>query len=227
MRWHDLLFMHWPIDAAVLQGKVPAGLEIDTFGGCAWIAVVPFRMTNVRPRPLPPLPWLSAFPELNVRTYVTRGGKPGVWFLSLDAANAIAVRVARARFHLPYIHARMSSRERDGWIDYSSERHAAGSAESATGRYHGRYRPIGPASFAPMASLERFLTARYCLYAQSRDGRLFRGEIDHEPWPLQFAQAEVTENTMLAAHGIKTPATPPLLHFARRLDVVAWSLEPA
>src|SRR5262245_23161746 len=108
MRWHDLLFLHWPIAAAELRPRIPAPLAIDEHSGSAWIGVVPFRMTNVRPRGVPGLPWLSAFPELNVRTYVTHGGKPGVWFFSLDAAQRLAVIAARRRFHLPYFHARMT-----------------------------------------------------------------------------------------------------------------------
>jgi len=222
MRWHDLLFMHWPIEPAALKGKVPAELEIDRFDGSAWIAVVPFRMTAVRPRLVPPLPWLSAFPELNVRTYITRDGKPGVWFLSLDAARSLAVRAARATFHLPYFHAAMSCRERDGRIDYSSERIHPGARPAA---FAARYRPTGPTFAARPYTLERFLTARSCLYSQSPDGRLWRGEIDHPPWPLQPAEADVSRNTMLAAHGLPTPSTAPLLHFARRLDVVAWRIQ--
>ena len=109
--WHDLLFAHWPIDASHLRPLIPAALEIDKFQGEAWIGVVPFRMSGVRLRATPALPTLSAFPELNVRTYVTHGGKPGVWFFSLDAANAIAVSVARAWFHLPYFNARMTLRK--------------------------------------------------------------------------------------------------------------------
>src|SRR6266404_10006502 len=103
--WHDLLFAHWQVDAAALRPLLPPQLQIDTFGGSAWLAVVPFRMTGVRLPGTPALPWLSAFPELNVRTYVTCDGEPGVWFFSLDAGNALAVAIARAWFHLPYFRA--------------------------------------------------------------------------------------------------------------------------
>src|SRR5262249_36943564 len=113
MSWHDLLFLHWPVPVDSLRPHIPAALAIDTFEGSAWLGVVPFRMSGVRPRYMPKAPWVSAFPELNVRTYVSIGGKPGVWFFSLDAANPIAVWLARATFHLPYMHARMASREVD------------------------------------------------------------------------------------------------------------------
>src|SRR5688500_5474109 len=123
MRWHELLFMHWPVPAAALRPLIPAGLELDTFDGSAWLGVVPFRMSGIRRRLLPPVPGTAAFPELNVRTYVTAGAKPGVWFFSLDAANRLAVRVARWTFHLPYYDATMScTRDRAGEVAYRSTR---------------------------------------------------------------------------------------------------------
>src|ERR1700756_4430696 len=164
--WHDLLFAHWPLPSAVLRPLVPAPLALDTFNGACWIGVVPFRMSGVRGRGLPLLPGLSRFPELNVRTYVTYGGKPGVYFFSLDAANRPAVWAARAFFHLPYFHAAMTSEERNEMIHYSCHRRGA-SAE-----FRGRYRPIA------------------CLYTV-HDGAVHRGEIHHQPWPLQNAEADL------------------------------------
>jgi len=227
--WHDLLFAHWPIDAGLLRPLIPAPLEIDSFQGEAWIGVVPFRMSGVRLRATPALPMLSAFPELNVRTYVTHGGKPGVWFFSLDAANAIAVAVARAWFHLPYFNAQMNCENRDGWIDYTSERTHRG-ARSAKLRM--RYRPTGGAFHARPCTREHFLTERYCLYAADAKGKISRGEIQHAAWSLQPAEAEFRENTMnnilecggpapLLNHNAQHPNVP-LLHFARRQDVVVW-----
>jgi uncharacterized protein len=217
--WHDLLFAHWPVEAAVLRAKVPAQLEIDTFLGQAWMAVVPFRMSGVRLRWTPSLPWLSKFPELNVRTYVVATGKPGVWFFSLDAGNSLAVTTARRWFHLPYFRARMSCEERDGWVHYKSERTHRAAPEAIL---EGRYRPIGETFESKQASLEHFLTERYCLYAADGADRILRGEIHHPPWKLQMAEAEFTENTMSNAAGISLPAQKPLLHFARRQDVVVW-----
>ncbi|MGH8637044.1 MAG: YqjF family protein, partial [Burkholderiales bacterium] len=114
--WHDLLFAHWPLPQDALRDNVPDTYPIDTFGGHAWIGVIPFHMTNVAPRGIPALPWVSAFPELNVRTYVTVGGKPGVFFFSLDAGNPIAVRAARTLFSLPYYSAEMHVDAKDGWL---------------------------------------------------------------------------------------------------------------
>ena len=216
--WHDLLFAHWPVSAAALRPLVPAPLAIDEFDGSAWLAVVPFRMSGVRLRGTPALPWLSAFAELNVRTYVLYGGKPGVWFFSLDAANPLAVSIARAWFHLPYFRARMKCEERGGSIAYESQRTHAGAPAAAL---HCRYRPVG-SPFSPQpGSLEHFLTERYCLYAVDGSGRLIRGEIHHPPWALQRAEAEFECNTMAEPLGVPL-RDQPLLHFAKRQDVVVW-----
>src|SRR5947208_11597724 len=139
--WHNLLFAHWPVDANKVRARIPPGFELDLFDGQAWIGVVPFRMTNVSPRGVPSLPWMSAFPELNVRTYVRVGGDPGVYFFSLDAANPVAVGVARTMVHLPYFSASMRVEKRDGWIDYESRRSSAATPAD----FVPRYRPIDDA----------------------------------------------------------------------------------
>jgi uncharacterized protein YqjF (DUF2071 family) len=223
MRWSDLLFLHWPLDPALLRPKIPAELALDTFDGSAWIGVVPFRMSNTRPRFVPGLPGLSAFPETNVRTYVTHGGKPGVWFFSLDAASRIAVRVARARFHLPYFDARMRCVAKPGpdrgEVEYETVRTHAGAPPA---ELRARWRATGPTQLARAGSLEHFLTARFALYARRADSRVVRCDVDHPDWPLEVAEAEVERNTMLAAHGLATPDVKPLAHAVARLDVVAW-----
>lgn len=213
--WRDLLFIHWPIDAASLRPLIPDGLRLQEFDGTAWIAVVPFRMTGVMRRYLPDLPWISAFPELNVRTYVERDGKPGVWFLSLDATNPLAVWAARTFFHLPYFRADMSLSENATSIDYRSGRGEA--------RFEGSYRPSSDVYLASPRTLEHWLTERYCLYARDHQGALWVNDVHHAPWPLQKAEADIRTNTMLAPHHLRVPGVPPLLHFARRVDVVVWS----
>jgi hypothetical protein len=217
--WHDLLFAHWPLSAALLRPHIPPELEIDTFEGQAWIGVIPFRMSGVRLRMTPSIPWLSAFPELNVRTYVVADGKPGVWFFSLDAGNPVAVAIARAWFHLPYFRARMWCEEREGWIEYGSARTHRG---AANGELRCRYRPVGAEFSAQHGSLEYFLTERYCLYAADGRERVIRGEIHHAAWPLQIAEAEFEKNTMTKAAGLSLPPQKPLLHFAKRQDVEVW-----
>jgi uncharacterized protein YqjF (DUF2071 family) len=220
--WHDLLFAHWRIDAADVRPHVPAPFEIDLFDGQAWLGIVPFRMSNVAPRLVPAVPWVSAFPELNVRTYVRVGARTGVYFFSLDASNPLAVRVARTLALLPYHTASMRCEERDGWIDYRSERRTAGEPAA---RLVARYRPVGPSRPPVAGTLEHFLTERYCLFTVDRAGTPFTLDIHHPPWPLRSAEAEIETNTMAEANGLHLPASQPLLHFSKRQDMVAWGLD--
>ena len=229
MTWRDLLFAHWSFAPEVVRSRLPQALELDTFDGRAWVGVVPFRMERVGPRGLGALPARlpgpRAFPELNVRTYVRHQGKPGVWFWSLDAASAAAVWGGRTFFHLPYFRAEMTVGERGGWVDYRSRRT---DRRIGAGELAGRYRPAGESFRARPGSLEHWLTERYCLYAVDRRGRVRRGEIHHPPWPLAEAEAEFGVLTVADAHALRLEGEPggrtPLLHFAARLDVVAWWL---
>jgi uncharacterized protein YqjF (DUF2071 family) len=222
--WHDLLFAHWPVDARQLQEALPAGLPLDTYEGQAWLGIIPFHMTNVAPRGVPSIPFVSAFPELNVRTYVTLHGKPGIYFFSLDAGSSLAVTAARTLFHLPYYSATMSVQEENGEIVYHSTRDTRmeGVAEFAA-----RYRPIGPVQRPAPGTLEHFLTERYCLYTVDDGFKARRLEIHHWPWPLQVAEAHISINTMADAASIRLPSTAPLLHFAKRQDMVAWPMTEA
>ncbi len=195
--WHDLLFAHWPFDPAVVRPLVPPQFPLDTFEGRAWIGVVPFRVRGLRPRALPPVPLLSSFPELNVRTYVTRDGKPGVYFFSLDAGSRLAVEAARLAYHLPYARARMSLARRGEQVAYDSVRT---DRRFPPARLHARYRPVGPVALAGPGSLDHWLTARCCL-------------------------CTLDENAMVRPLGLELPPIPPLLHFSRRLTVHVWWLE--
>ncbi|MEM7011569.1 MAG: DUF2071 domain-containing protein, partial [Verrucomicrobiota bacterium] len=169
--WHDLLFAHWPVPAELLQPLVPPQLQVQEFEGTSWVGVVPFRMSGVAPRGVPDVPWLSAFEELNLRIYVKHRteGKPGVWFFSLDAANPIAVQVARTGFHLPYYWAKMQLKDDGEVIEYDSVRKQGGFG------FRGQYQANGGVYTAKSGDLDHWLTERYCLYAQSKRGRLYRG----------------------------------------------------
>jgi uncharacterized protein YqjF (DUF2071 family) len=219
--WHDLLFAHWPVDRVGLAAKIPSSLELDLYDGEAWLAVVPFHMTNVAPRGVPSLPGVSAFPELNVRTYVRAGGRAGVYFFSLDAGNVLAVAAARTMFHLPYYQASIEVEQQGEGIRYRSRRSRVhgSSAELAVA-----YRPSGPVSQPREGTLEYFLTERYCLYTVDQDGHALRLDIHHPPWPLQPAEASIQVNTMADAVGIRLPSRAPVLNFSRRQDAVAWPL---
>jgi uncharacterized protein YqjF (DUF2071 family) len=214
--WHDLLFAHWTVDAAMLRAKVPTAFELDVYEGAAWIAVVPFLMTNVAPRGIPSLPWVSEFEELNVRTYVRVGDRPGIYFFSLDAASAVAVKTARALFNLPYYTASMTRSTTADGIDYRSRRDSDGAELYAT------YRPVGPVFTPVEGTLEYFLTERYCLYNLDHRGAPYRLDIHHPRWSLQVADASVVRNTMAEASGMTLASTPQLLHFAKRQDAIAW-----
>ncbi|HEV3307734.1 MAG TPA: DUF2071 domain-containing protein [Candidatus Sulfotelmatobacter sp.] len=218
--WHDLLFAHWPLPAAVVRPLIPAPLTLETFDGQCWLGVIPFHMSGIRRCGLPALPGLSRFPELNVRTYVTYRGKSGVYFFSLDAANLPAVWAARAFYHLPYFHAAMISQDLGGSIHYSSHRYRSGA------EFRGQYRPIAEVRTSDKTSIDHWLTERYCLYTMHR-GQVYRGEIHHTPWPLQKAEAELEINTVAAAAEISLPETTPHLLFARRLEVLIWPLTRA
>jgi uncharacterized protein YqjF (DUF2071 family) len=199
MNWLHLLFIHYPVRPAVLRPFIPPGLELDTFDGDAWIGIVPFRMAGVRPRLIPSLPKLSAFPELNVRTYVKAGGRAGVWFLSLDAASRLTVLGAHLTFHLPYYNAPPAA-------------------------FEASYRPTAAVYASRPGDLDYFLTERYALFSRDPGGNLHRGDVFHDRWPLQPAEAEIRVNTMLQPFNIEVPAVPPLLHFARRVHAVASAL---
>jgi uncharacterized protein YqjF (DUF2071 family) len=214
--WSGLMFAHWPLPVDALRAVVPPSLPLDTFEGQAWIGIVPFYLSNLAMRGLPPVPGLSAFPELNVRTYVTLDDRPGVFFFSLDAGNPPAVAGGRL-LHLPYYYAWLTMRRTGDAVSYASRR-----LFPAGARFRGGYRPVGPPDPPRPGTLEYFLSERYCLYAVDRHGRVDRLEIHHPPWPLQTAEAEIELNTMTAPIPLRLPDTRPLVHYAARQDMVAW-----
>lgn len=219
--WNDLLFAHWTVPLDILRAHIPPQLEIDCFEGEAYVGVVPFRMNNVKPRWLPAIGPLSNFLELNVRTYVTVKGRPGVYFFSLDASNSIAVFVAKVWYHLPYFRAKMTqSLDERGWLHYNSTRYGV-TNESA---FKASYRASEGIELSGSGSLEAFLTERYCLYTVAPDGFTYRGDIHHRQWPLQKAEAKIEINTMGKPYGFDFSG-PPILHFSSHLETIEWPLQ--
>ncbi len=218
--WYDLAFLHWPVPAARLAGLVPRGLTIQEFDGSSWVGAVPFRMAGVMRRPFPDLPWFSAFAELNVRLYVEFQGRPGVWFLSLDATNALGVWGGRRFFHLPYHRAEIQMARHDRAIEFHSRRR-----DNSGASFKASYAPQGPRFTARPGTLEHFLTERYCLYAARRDGTLVRCEVHHAPWPLERAEGQVRAEPLLAAAGLPIAGQPPLMHCSPGVEVVIWPLQ--
>jgi uncharacterized protein YqjF (DUF2071 family) len=214
--WETLLFAHWSLPASDVARFVPDGLVLDTWERRAWIGLTPFVLSGLRLRGLPALPRISRFPELNVRTYVTRDGKPGILFFSLDAASRLAVEGARGLFRLPYYRASMAADRTGRRMRYRSRRV---DRRGRSSDLLAEYEPTGAARNADPGTLEYFLAERYCLYTKS--GGLLRTEIHHPPWPLQPAEASFARNSMAPA-GLTLPDEPPLLHYAERQDVLVW-----
>jgi uncharacterized protein YqjF (DUF2071 family) len=210
--WVDLAFLHWPVDAGALRKLVPDSVELETYDETAWLGVVPFVLTGFRLRGLPPVPRYSTFPELNVRTYVTRHGKPGIWFFSLDAASRIFVEAAKMLYRLPYHLAQMSCRRRGDHVHYESGRDGAA--------FSGSYRGDGALFRAEPGSLDAFLTERYRVYTEN-GGRVYGADIHHLPWDLQRGEAQIDLNTMAPLSLADTPAH---VLFSPRQDTVVWPL---
>ena len=209
--WNDLSFLHWRYDPAVVRRLLPRGLELDVYDGAAWVGLVPFTISGLRP--------LSDFPETNVRTYATdRTGKSGVWFFSLDAASLLAVIGARAGYALPYYWARMQV-----------------ACDGATARYHSGRRHGPPAMsdievrigdpIVEQSALDIFLTMRLRLYAV-RAGRLWKADIAHPRWPLQRATATRVDESLVRATGLPAPTGAPLVHYSKRIDVLVDAPSP-
>ena len=222
--WLDLLFAHWSYPVEEVRAVVPPELPVDTFDGRAWVGVVPFYLENLKARGLPALPGISSFPELNVRTYVTIDGKPGIYFFSLDAANALAVTGARTLLNLNYFNAEMSLTHTPTGVEYVSERT---DSRGKPARFRAHYAANGEAFTSTRESLEYFLTERYCLYTVGAGGKPSRLEIHHRPWLLQPAVAEMDAGPMLAAAGLSVPTAEPLLHYAAIQSMIGWLPGPA
>lgn len=224
--WLDLLFAHWPVSADVLRPWIPEELEIEEFAGSSWIGIVPFRMADVMLRGLPGLPWISAFPELNVRVYVRHHDKPGVWFLSLDAPRFLATIGARIWFHLPYHWSRVTHQA----ASMGSPHPFHATAQCARAKpplvFDSHYGPDGKTFQAKPGTLEYFLTERYRLYARNGSGKLLYADVHHAPWPLQPGCGEVHGEDMLRPFGIRLPNQPPHLLFSKGVKVTVWALKP-
>jgi uncharacterized protein len=226
--WHHLLFLHWEVPPSELQALLPPGLTLDLFDGKAFIGVVPFTMTGVRPVLSPSLPWLSRFHEVNVRTYVHRDGRdPGVWFFSLDASSRMAVVAARASYKLSYFHARIDfsvTSDPTSIVDLASTRHDARSARPATSRF--RYHPADNAPTPALpGTLDFFLVERYILYSTDAHRTLYRARVHHQPYPVQRATVLHCDESLTAAAGIHRGEGSPLSLYAREVNVKVFPLE--
>lgn len=233
--WRDLTFLHWRFPPELISPLLPPGLSLDTFDGDAWVGLVPFYMANVRPRWFYAVPGLSHFCETNVRTYVHyRGRDPGVWFLSLEASNTIAVLAARVGWHLPYFRSTMKLSIEGSVHRYQCRRLWPGPSNvgcEVTARFGpslGADEPNRPqpAGQALPGTLDHFLVERYLLYAQGRRGNLFCGQVHHPPYPVQKIELLQWEDSLLGSHGLPVSRPPDHLAGSSGVDVEIFPLRP-
>ena len=223
-RWAQLLFLHWAWDPVEIQRTLPPGLTVDVRDGRAWLGLVPFMMERVRPRGLPAVRGLSDFMELNLRTYVYDAqGRSGVWFYSLYANLWLAVKIARALFHLPYQYAKMAATvdARTQTVDYQVRRQGLASNSRFC------YRPVGASRPAVAGTLEFFLMERYRLFAwDSRGERLFTGRVHHAPYEISAAEAPIWDDAAVRLAGFDLQGrTPEHVCAARVVEVGVWPMQ--
>lgn len=215
MRWERLAFLHWAFDPADVQRLLPGSLRVETFGGAAWVGLVPFFMRVATPSGHG-VPWASQFCETNVRTYARdRDGRPGIWFLSLDAARLGAVAVARGSYRLPYFWSRMRLAIRGEEVAYACRRRwpgPRGTVSRVRVRIGDRY------DAAELTDQDHFLTARWVLFSVRGDRQRF-SRACHQPWPLYRAQARAVDDGLLAAAGLPPPREEPVTHYSPGVDV--------
>jgi len=215
-QWRRLTFVHWRYPASVVQPLLPPGLRVETFDGDAWVSLVPFLMRGVRPPGVPPLPWLSEFPETNVRTYVEGpDGRTGIWFMSLDAARLPAVLAGRAGYGLPYCWSAMAVQPSPGRLRYRCRRRWPGPAGA---RCDAEVQLGTPFADDELGPLDHFLTARFRLYSVLA-GRLVAADAEHPPWSLVRARLDSLEEDLVRAAGLPPPSGEPLLHASSGVQV--------
>lgn len=198
------MFLHWSLDPELIQQTLPAGLKVDTFEGRAWIGVVPFFMSGVRPRFMPSVSGISNFQELNLRTYVTDDyGRAGVWFYSLDTSHRVPVWIARRFFHLNYVYARMRADRSSQLVEYASSRVVEGDAGEEQ-RFE--WSRVGQVRTATVGSLEHFLVERYRLFSCNHSsGQLYTGTLSHSPYQLQDVALKCYSKQLFNLNGFDAP----------------------
>lgn len=221
--WCSILFAHWPLPPDLLRPLIPPGLELDLWGGSAWLGITPFFMTDVRPHGLPAIPGFSTFPQVDLRTYVRRRDKPGVFYLNLEAPNPAAVWGARALYHMAYFLARVEGEVDGERVTFRSRRESDRGVVS----WRSTHWPVSECRSVAPGTVEEFLIDRWVMYTAGGRHGLSRTEIHRLPWQIQDARVEILSNSLAAAHGISLPDTPPLVHCSPGVETLIWAPAPA
>ncbi|PWA07930.1 DUF2071 domain-containing protein [Pueribacillus theae] len=219
--WEHLLMIHWPVTASLLKKQIPEQLELDTFEKTAWISYVLFQVNDAKIRSLPKIPYLHSFIELNVRTYVTYKGKPGVYFFSLDANKRPIVFAAKIGALLPYRFADIAfHQENSGFCFKTKRKHS----DRLKDNFESYYRSTSDPFFPSPHSLDYWLLERYCFWT-TKGKWVFRGDIHHDKWKVTTAKAKIVENTMASFLPRSSFQTKPLLHYTSNKKVFAWPIK--
>ncbi|MFS0644807.1 YqjF family protein [Siminovitchia sp. 179-K 8D1 HS] len=218
--WRNVLFLHWPIQPGLLRPHIPPALEIDTFKGCAWLGIVAFTMKGIYFRGLP-FSVVPSFSEVNVRTYVTYKGKPGVFFMSLDVDDWASLNIAKRWYRLPYHPAKISVQDCGGVIQYQSVRKAGNPVA-----FKGSCIPSNDVYFPDRGTLDHWLTEKYCFYTTRNGKDIYHGDIHHPPWPLKKADIQIDQHTLFSPWNINISKEGPIAHFSEGVDSLMWNGKP-
>ncbi|MEK4030412.1 DUF2071 domain-containing protein [Pseudobacillus sp. FSL P4-0506] len=217
--WSNVLFMHWPIHPVTMKNLLPPFLQVDLYGGMAWLGIVPFQVSSMRFHGLPPIPLLRSFLQLNVRTYVMHKGVPGVYFFNLDVNHLPSVIGARLFYSLPFRQSNMAAVVNNSCHFQSS--YSVGQNREELDVF---YKPVSPSYSAEKETFDYWASERYCLFTERRN-KLYRGDIHHTRWALQKAEATIFRNTMASFLTHHYFQQQPILHFSKEKKAFFWPLQ--
>ena len=204
--WNNAVFIHARVERAWLVNNVPAGLALDTFGGDAWVSIVPFRMQKIRPRFLPHFNAISDFYEINIRTYVVVDNKPGVFFLSIEAGKRLSGYIAKTISGLPYRYQSFIFDDHHlaaPWLYFDYNILEKKDKKNA---------------------FDLWVTERYCLYYNNGSG-IYRYNIHHLPWPLQSISVNNFQTSHPVFKTMENVFKPEICHYSPGVKVIAWTAE--
>jgi uncharacterized protein YqjF (DUF2071 family) len=218
--WKNVFFIHLPVSAPSLRPHIPSCLDLDVYEGEPWISLVLFTIEGIYLKGIP-FSVVSAFPEINVRTYISYNKRPGVFFLSLDAKHWATYTIAKKWYHLPYYESQISVKQTNQFTSYNSIRK---DRKVVPAEFKGTLKSLSETFYSKQNSLEYWLTERYYLYSSNQGKDAFRAKIHHEPWQLQEAKAEINANTLISSMNILPLNEDPIVHFSTGTNVLISNL---